>query len=277
MKQLAKFYNWILRRRYQMHISGVELLEGSGSRLYLPNHQGSIDPQIVMSIILQYHKAAPMMSQSYYNIPGIKQFMNNLQAVPIADFDQGARDASVMDRIRKSAKFAFDKGHSILLYPSGQLANQGYEKIFNKQSAYALVNEAPDTTAIIGVRMHGLWGSIWSKAWNGRSPSFLITYFWSILLMLINLFLFLPKRKVNIEFVDITTEAKSKAAKCNRREFNVYLESFYNVYGEEYLRYIPHHFLFSKVNRSIPKSIHATLSSQVSIISFRHIVEESSI
>lgn len=272
MKNYAKFINWILKRRYKISIiQGVELLKGRKSRLYLPNHPAEIDPIILMSEIVKYHNAAPMVSAMYYNLPIVRYFMKRIGAVAIADLDQGVRDATVMDKIREGAQSAYKSGNSILLYPAGQLKSQGYENLYNKQSAYLLVKEAPEDVKIIGVRIFGLWGSMWSRAWIGVSPSFMSTFFKSIIYFFANFIFFIPKRNVEIEFIDITNEAKEKANSLNRREFNEYLEGIYNINGQEQARFIKHHFLCPKLKRGFPKNIEGTISNNTKEIQFAEI------
>ncbi len=274
MKNYAIFYNWILKRRYNIKITqGKELLDIDGPRLYLPNHQAEVDPQILMSEIVKKHNVSPMVAAMYYNLPILNYYMKKLEAVPISDLDRGVRDLSVMDTIRHGASEAFSKGNSILLYPAGQLGNQGYEKIFNKQSAYALVGDINDEVRIIGVRMYGLWGSIWSRAWTGVSPSVFKTFFRSIFYFFANFVFFIPKRTVEIEFYDITEEAKQKAKVSTRREFNKYLEDFYNVRGEEHLRYIRHHFLSPPIHHKVPDKIKGIVSNDEKHIIFTKIEE----
>lgn len=273
MKRLSRFYSSILSLRYDIHLKGEDLLHGGGPRLYLPNHQAEIDPQLLMSEIIKVHKASPMISASFYNIPVANFLLKKLNAVPVSDLDEGVRDANVMDNIREGASQAFAKGHSILLYPGGQLVAQGYEKIFNKQSAYALIKEAPDDVKVIGVRMQGLWGSMWSKARKGYSPSFVLTYLKSVFFVFANLIFFLPKRTVEIEFYDLTSEAKAKAKSLNRREFNAYLEEFYNRNGEEQARFIRYHFLSPKLKRKLPKGIKGVINNDVHNIKYTKISE----
>lgn len=272
MKNFAKFINWVLKRRYKIRITrGEELLKGGKSRLYLPNHPAEIDPIILMSEIVKYHNASPMISAMYYNLPIVKYIMKRIGAVAIADLDQGARDITVMDKIRAGAQLAYKEGNSILLYPAGQLKSQGFEKLYNKQSAYALVKEAPEDVRIIGVRINGLWGSLWSRAWLGVSPPFFKTLLKSIFYFFANLVFFIPKRNVNIEFIDITNEAKEKAKSLNRREFNEYLELLYNIKGQEKARFIRHHFIIPKLQRGFPDNIKGNISTNNNEIQFEKI------
>ena len=256
MKLLAIFYGFFLRLRYKMVVKGLDQIKDKTSNLYLPNHQAEVDPQIVMSIILRHDKVAPMISSTYYEIPILKTFFKAMGAVSVSDLEKGSRDINILDKLEAAAQKALTNNRSILLYPGGQLAGQGYERIFNKQSAYEIVKELPEKSNVIGVRISGLWGSIWSKAWMGKSPSFIPTYLKTIGFVLANFIFFLPRRTVTIEFVDITHEAKNNAHQMDRKGFNTFLEEFYNIYGEEAPSFIKHFFYAPKLKRQLPKNIY---------------------
>jgi len=255
MKLIAIIYGFFLKLRYRIEVKGLEEIKGKKSNLYLPNHQAEVDPQIVMSIILLHDKVAPMISSTYYNIPVLKSFFKAMGAVSVSDLERGSRDINILKKLEDAAEIALTSDRSILLYPGGQLAGQGYERIFNKQSAYEIVKRMPEKSNVIGVRISGLWGSIWSKAWTGKSPAFVSTYLLTIGFVLANLIFFMPRRKVTIEFVDITKEAKRNAAQLDRRGFNTYLENFYNIHEEEKPLFLKHFFFGPKLNRELPKRI----------------------
>jgi len=271
MKKLANIFYWVLSKRYSITIKGEEVIKKNGPKIYLPNHQAEVDPIVLLTVIQQYHKAAPMVSAAYYNIPVFKQFLDILGTVPVSDLDLGVRDANVMQHITKAANTAFSKGDSILLYPSGHLCSQGYEKVENKQSAYNIVKSSPDNLNIVGVRMSGFWGSIWSRAWMGKSPGFTKVFLISMMWWFLNLIFFIPKRNIVFEFFDITEEAKYNAKNLKRREFNEFLEKIYNENGEEKIRYIRHHFLAPKLKRKVPKRIKGVVSNNLNDIEFKEI------
>jgi len=245
------------------------LLNSNLSSLYLPNHPAEVDPQILLAEIGKFDDPVPMISETYYNLPVIKSFMKSLGAVPVADMEAGSRDISVLDTMRNAMLSALNEGKSVVLYPAGQLCSQGYEKIFNKQGAYRLVKELDDSTRVIGVRQHGLWGSVWSRAWWGKSPDFFKVFAMSIFYVFANFVFFVPKRDVEIEFVDITEEAKRNSKNMTRREFNEFLETFYNNNGEEGARFIKHFFYFPASKRKLHKKIKGFESGKK--ISFRPI------
>lgn len=255
MKFLAIFYSFFLRLRYRIEVKGIEHIIGKKSNLYLPNHQAEVDPQLLMSVILRHDKVAPMISSHYYNIPVLKSIFKAMDAISVGDIEKGHRDALLLNKLETAAPSALSRNRSILLYPGGQLAGQGYERIYNKQSAYEIVKKLPEKSHVIGIRISGLWGSIWSRAWIGRSPDFVPTYLKSVWLVIANLIFFLPKRTIKIEFEDITQKARENAANLDRKGFNTFLEEFYNIYGEEKPLFLKHYFFSKKLKRHLPEKI----------------------
>ena len=177
-----------------------------------------------------------------------------MNAVPVSDLSTGSRDLNVLKSIFENVDNALKKGENVLLYPSGQIAGQGYEKIFNKQSAWTVVKNLPENAQVIGVRIHGLWGSMWSRAWIGKSPDFFPTFLKGIFYIIANLIFFIPKRKVTIELFDITKEAKDNANET-RSAFNNFLENFYNNHGEERVLFLKHFFYLPQSKRKLPEKI----------------------
>lgn len=238
---LAATVKAILSLRYKVTIKGVETLKNSTPVFILPNHPALIDPVILLSHIYKYTNAIPVISSTFYDIPILKSIFVGLGAVRVSDLDAGSRNLNVLNDISRSVLKGFRRGKNVVLYPSGQLAGQGYEKIFNKKSAQKIVSKIPDNVTIIGVRTTGLWGSMWSKAKTGKSPNFLIQLLKGIFYIIANLIFFLPRRAVTIEIDDLTQLAKSNA-QLGRKTFNLFLEDYYNFHGEEDLNLLSHFF-----------------------------------
>lgn len=100
-----------------------------------------------------------------------------------------------------------------------------------------------------------------SNAWNGQSPDLLRGILKGFRYLLANLFFFLPKRKVEIEFSDQTDTLKL-ASQGSLEKFNQTLEAFYNARGEEKLRYIPHYCYYNDVkDKQLPEQIKNSLKS----------------
>jgi len=247
-KILAFKIRLLLRFRYKISIKGSEIIQNNSPVLFLPNHPALIDPVILLSHIYQFSTVTPVISEKYFDMPIAKWYFKRLGAVRVSDLEAGSRDTRVLKSITRSVFKGFRRNKNIVIYPSGQIAGQGYEKIFNKKSAYHIVGKIPEDVQIVGVRITGLWGSMWSKARTGKSPDFFVQLLKGILYLLANLLFFLPKRTVNVEFEDITSIAREKAI-LGQKPFNSFLEDFYNLYGEESALFLKHIFYLPQSKR----------------------------
>jgi len=248
------FYRFILSRRYKTIIIGGELLTTGCGKLILPNHQSHIDPQIMAIETFNYGGVVPVVAERFFKIPVIRYFLKAWGAIGVSEIKPGNRDITFIERMTEQVKESLREGKNVIIYPSGQLTDQGIEKIYNKQGAFALVSNLPEDVQVLGVRISGLWGSIWSKAWDGKQPHFLLTYVKAIFILFANLIIFAPKRTVHLEFVDITENA-IKYSKTDRKTFNLFLESFYNKNGWEEANYIKHFFFLPKSTRKYPANL----------------------
>jgi 1-acyl-sn-glycerol-3-phosphate acyltransferase len=241
LSAFSAFVKALVSLRYNVTIKGAEVLRNSSPVLILPNHPALVDPIIVLSHIYRDTHAIPVISSTFYDIPILKSIFKGLGAVRVSNLEGGSRNTNVLNEITRSVLKGFRRGNSVVLYPSGQLPTQGYEKIFNKKSAQKIVSKIPENVTVIGVRTTGLWGSMWSKAKTGKTPNFLIQLLKGLAYLLANFIFFLPRRKITIEIVDLTEVAKDQA-RLGRKPFNLFLEEFYNVHGEEDASFISHFF-----------------------------------
>lgn len=246
MQHYRLFYKFILSRRYNIEIIGSDVLKSDAAKLILPNHISHIDPQIMTVEIYKYTDFVPLTAERFFKVPVVKFFLRRLHAIKISDFKKGKRDPDLLNKINSQLLEALKQKKSAVIFPSGQLSSGGIERIYNKQSAYSVVSLLPDNVSVVGVKIKGLWGSMWSKAWNGKRPVFLSTYLIGILYFFANLIFLIPKRKVTIEFVDLTKMAKEKA-KQDRKTFNLFLEDFYNADGPEEPTFVRHLFYFPRI------------------------------
>ena len=245
-----KFYRTILSAKYKFVVVGEEVVSNNDPKLYLPNHISHIDPQIMAIEIYKHNDFVPLVAERFFKIPVIKFFLRNLHAIKIPDFKKGSRDPLLMQKINKQLVSALESNKSALIFPSGQLSSGGVERVFNKQSAHSVVSIMPDQAKVIGVRIKGLWGSMWSKSWNGKRPIFLKTFLIALVYYFANLVVLNPRRTITIEFVDITKEAKEKAT-LGRKPFNEFLEGFYNTDGPENPTFVRHLFFFPKIKKKV--------------------------
>lgn len=260
MKLFASIYRFLLSLRYKVEVKNIEVLEKNKNNplLIFPNHIALVDPQILLTHLYKKISAVPVVSETFYSIPIANCFFKKIGAVPVSNIQRGNGDLNVLKKVTKQIKKELEDGKKILLYPAGQISGQGFESIIGKQTAFEVAKILPQHGRIIGVRIRGLWGSMWSRAWIGDSPPFFLTLLRAIGIIFANLIFFVPKRKIFLEFEDITDESK-KFLKKDHHYFNQYLEKFYNIHGVEKPLFLKHFFYTKKSKRKLPKIIKGSL------------------
>ncbi|MBN2521338.1 MAG: AMP-binding protein [Bacteroidales bacterium] len=261
-KLLAVLLRVLLSLRYKITIRGLDVININKPSFILPNHQALIDPVILITQMFKCTSVIPVISSDFYDKPILKSFFSNWGAIRVSNLEAGSRNVKVLHEIEQAVIQGFEQNKNVVLYPAGQLSGQGFEKIFNKKSAHHIVKEIPSNVQIIGVRITGLWGSIWSKAWHGKTPDFFVQIMKCLFFIFANLIFFIPRRNVLIEFEDITSQAK-KHANESRQSLNTYLEVFYNRKGEEQPLFLKHFFWVKKLTRVMPEKIVGSIGEVV--------------
>ena len=257
MKLIILLLRFFLSLRYKVHIIWEENLAHNWPVLILPNHVALVDPQILMVFLNSYLKVSPLASEKYYNRGWIKQIMDFFWTIPIWEITSWSDSEDVKKVFWKIVEWLKDN-KNILLYPSGQIYRQWFENIIWKQSTYNVVNLMPKNTKVVWVKTRWLWWSMWSMAWDNWQTWFFTLLFKWIYFIFANLIFFLPRRKVNIEIVDLTKNILEKR-EGNLNVFNKFLEDFYNIqnneFYEEKIKYIKHYFYFDDVKDRVEPNI----------------------
>lgn len=244
MKTLASFYFLLLKLRYKFEIIWLDTIDKNKKYVLLPNHQALVDPQIVVSLLSTKIALSPVMLETYYNLPVLKNLFKMLGAISIWDIQRGSGGIEDVKNAFKNIEITIKNGKNILVYPSGQLYCQWFEVIRGKKIAYNLIQILPEDTEILVIKTTGLWWSMWSKAWEGDTPNFLKTFLKAIFIVISNAFFLIPKRNVKIEIQNYTQQLKSVK---DINIFNQTLENFYNKDGEEIIKYKKHFLYFDNI------------------------------
>lgn len=210
--------------------------------LILPNHPAEIDPVILCSRLWSRMRVRPVVTESFYYMPGVHQVMKLMRAFPMPDMEKGCgtlkknRIQRILDEIAQALK----EGDNVLIYPSGHLMRSGSEYLGAASGVEKVLSMAPGTNILL-VRTKGLWGSSFSTASaNGKTPDLFQAFKHAVRVVLANLVFFVPRRNVTLEFHN----PDEKLSKFSRLDLNRYLENYYNEGGEEPIKTIPYHCLF---------------------------------
>jgi long-chain-fatty-acid--[acyl-carrier-protein] ligase len=226
---------WIFRRRYDVRLEGLEILdklEKSGhSCLVLPNHPAMVDPMLVAAELWRT-PLRPLADESFFHAGIVAPIvLNTLSAVAVPDLrkHRSKAGAGIARGLNDIVLGTLARGGNVIFYPSGHINTEAdLEVIGTRQLAYNVCRELPPDVEVIGVRTRGLWGSIWSRAGRNDSPPFVPTLVKSVLLWFFAV-PFIRRRKVAMHIENLTSQVKEWTAEDSRIAFNRHLEAWYNA------------------------------------------------
>jgi len=218
--------------RYRIKIVGLENLNSEtlprkGGVLFLPNHPASFTDPVAMGIaLLRKYPIRPMIIEYMYNLPFVNSLMRFMGALSVPNFTTSSN--SLKKKKIEAVNYAIIEGlknkENFLIYPAGRLKDSSLEVIGGASSVHSIIQASPDANIVL-VRIKGLWGSSFSRAFLGITPPLFPTILEGIKHVFKNLIFFTPRRKVIIEFVPAPSDFPRNGT---RLEMNKYLEDWYN-------------------------------------------------
>lgn len=173
-KFLQSLAKRIIHLRYQITVHGTEHLPQSGEQtLLLPNHVALVDPVIIYAYFSPQIPFKTLATNNYAEKKLLKPLFKAIGTVGVDDLSKSGDSSQVKDSLSQVLEL-IQQGESILLYPSGGLAGQGYEVIGAKKSAFLTAQELFQKNKngkILAIQTKGLWGSIWSNAWSAEGAN----------------------------------------------------------------------------------------------------------
>ena len=217
-----------VKLHYDVRLKNVENMDVNNNEnlLILPMHRAVLDPIMLISNLYD-KKLQPLVDSRYWDVPVIGHILNMFHAVQVPDLRKGRKGVEQVQQLDGIIEEQLKKGANILFYPSGHITLDGRETIGNRRLAYNAAQILPENTRVVGVRIIGFWGSKWSNYNRKKTPPILKLLLMSMLYIFSGYVFFKKKRKVDIEFHDITNEFRSWKT-LPKQEFNQRLEKFYN-------------------------------------------------
>jgi len=216
----------ILRLRYSIKIKGLDDIKSRGKSgiLFLPNHPALIDPAIIVSILHKDFTPQSLAVEFRLTNPLIAWISKRFGARLIPDIPRTGPAAStvIKEMLSESVEHIRSNGN-FLLYPAGRLKRSYLEEIRATRAVKLILEQIPDVRVVL-VRQNGLWGSSFSWA-SGKNPDLMFNLKQSLKYLFLNGLFFMPRRPVQIEFV----EPKNFPRTADRIIMNRFLEDFYNA------------------------------------------------
>jgi acyl-CoA synthetase (AMP-forming)/AMP-acid ligase II/1-acyl-sn-glycerol-3-phosphate acyltransferase len=253
MSLLSRFVTFCLNRRYEVSVEGEELIKKykDTSILFLANHPATIDPVIVLTFLYPYVKLQPMAASKFFKSSFTHFFLKKIKALPVPEFEDGTNEykAFLVEKLTQKMKEALKAKAKILLYPAGKISDTSFEKIGGATLAFDVKDSA---RKVIGIATDGLYGSIFSKYFEGKTPPFTAMLLKGIKIALCNGIFFLPKRKVTIRLFEVEDEIKNLQDKFL---FNQSLEKKFNSYTQHKDCLVPYGFCKTPKRHQIKKDL----------------------
>ncbi len=256
-KFFAKIGWFFLKLRYRIEVKGLDQLQkykNQGGLLFLPNHTAHVDPLFLSLLLWPTFRFRPVVTDYVYKMGFLRPWMKLMKAVPMPNLE------SSFNRIKmKKAKDAIqavsdglNEGANYLFYPSGKLKLGPKELLGGSSGTQDVITRAPNAHIVL-IRVSGLWGSSFSCALTGSSPSIPKTLLNGLKTLLKNGIFFAPRRKMTVE---IAVEPPDFPRQGSRNEINRFLEDWYNQYkgglSEEPLNLVSYSFW----KKDLPEMIH---------------------
>ncbi len=236
------FARLVVPLRYRICVHGWENIRGlKNPVLLLPNHPGYLDPLLILATVYDTFRPRPVLYEGFFPRPVLTLLVKLLGAVPVPDLDRPSHKARRRaEQAVAEAIARLRRGENIMLWPAGRVQRDGVERLGAARASAEILRAVPEA-AVVLVRTRGMWGSRFTYAWSGGRPRLLWSSVVGLLLLLANLVVFMPRRRldVTVELFDRTTLPDLERDTVNRR-----FEAWYNVGGPERPTYVPYHFLF---------------------------------
>lgn len=223
----------LLKFRYRVKVAGFENLtsekiDPTKGILFLSNHPASmVDPIMVVSTIYKRFTIRPMITDYMYDNPLFQWIFRRLGAYRVHDMSESATAElkeeilQQIDDISKNSK----NGDNFLIYPAGEIKSSNREVIGGNSAAHTIVQNNPDINIVL-IRIKGLYGSSFSRYWEGKSPNVEEVVVRMAKQLVKNFLFFMPKREVTLEFHLLPADFPRDTP--SRKAFNRWLEKWFN-------------------------------------------------
>ncbi len=239
-----------LKIRYRLKVKGLDecFKKGNKGILFIPNHPALIDPVIMNRILFRKFHPRSLVDEKQIRQTVLKYLVKSLRILALPDM--GIAGKAGLEKVIKQIDTCADalkSGDNLLLYPAGRIYRSRYEKLRGNGGVAHIIKKYPDVRIVL-VRTKGLWGSSFSRG-KGYQEPFMKILKGHISHVLKNLIFFMPKRVVEVDFVEMPDDFPKFSDKDT---INRYLENFYNQDAPANT-YVPYHWWEHGTARVVPE------------------------
>ena len=223
----------LLSIRYRVSVHGLENISSVRNIIFASKHPAMVDSLFLFGILWDIYAPRVIIAEKFFSLWALYPFMKIIDAISMPQTKQVRREEGgfhVAHEALLESQKRLNNGENLLLFPTGHLMRSGLVRMQNQSGLHRLCEACPNAEVAL-VDVSGLWGSVFSVGRHGgKTPNMFYALFLGLCSVLKYKFRSpwkkLPKRKVSVLFEPVTLP-------IDRRELNVFLESWYNRRGEE--------------------------------------------
>ena len=159
---LMRFLAWLLiHTMYRVRKSGLEHVPDEGGCIVVCNHVSYVDAIVIAACVRRPIRF--IMDHRIFRIPVLNWLFRTMQAIPVAS---AREDAAVKEAAFAAAAAALRAGEVVGIFPEGALTSDG-EMHVCRPGVERMLADTP--VPVVPMALSGLWGSFFSRSYEGRA------------------------------------------------------------------------------------------------------------
>jgi 1-acyl-sn-glycerol-3-phosphate acyltransferase len=159
---LMRFLAWLLVHSvYRVDKQGLEQVPDQGPCVIVCNHVSFVDAVVIAACVPRPVRF--IMDHRIFAIPVLNFIFRTMRAIPIASAKE---DPALKERAFTEASTALAAGEILCIFPEGRITDTGELNMF-RPGLQRILERTP--VPVVPMALRGLWGSFFSRAYQGKA------------------------------------------------------------------------------------------------------------
>jgi 1-acyl-sn-glycerol-3-phosphate acyltransferase len=159
---LMRFVAWLLIHTvYRVTEEGLQNVPEEGPCIVVCNHVSYVDAIVIAASVRRPMRF--IMDHRIFQVPVLNWLFRTLRAIPVAS---AREDAALKESAFATAAAALRNGEIVAIFPEGRLTEDGEMGTF-RAGIERMLADTP--VPVVPMALRGLWGSFFSRSYEGRA------------------------------------------------------------------------------------------------------------
>jgi len=159
---LMRFVAWLLIHTvYRVTEEGLQHVPEEGPCIVVCNHVSYVDAIVIAASVRRPMRF--IMDHRIFEVPVLNWLFRTLRAIPVAS---AREDAALKESAFATAAAALRNGEIVAIFPEGRLTDNGEMGPF-RAGIERMLADTP--VPVVPMALRGLWGSFFSRSYQGRA------------------------------------------------------------------------------------------------------------